>query len=90
MSNLKSKYGLPEKVLFCKKCVISNQRPITLVETKHSYNEKKQSTAFDENGICNACLHSEKKNKINYHLNFLFLIKLLTALIKQATPPFIS
>ena len=48
------KYGLPEKVIFCKKCVISNQRPITLVEIKHSKDTKKETTAFKA-GICDAC-----------------------------------
>ena len=28
-------YGLPEEVLFCKKCVISNQRPASIPEFKH-------------------------------------------------------
>ena len=28
---LEAYYGLPEKVLFCKKCVISNQRPRSTV-----------------------------------------------------------
>ena len=32
-------YGLPEKVVFCKKCVMSNQRPSSSIEFKH--NEKK-------------------------------------------------
>ena len=58
---MKSNFGLPLEVKFCKKCVISNQRPITLVETKHSIKEKKKSTNFDENGICDACSWSEIK-----------------------------
>ena len=37
----KSKYGLPNKVLFCKKCVISNQRPSSEVELKHNKKTKK-------------------------------------------------
>ena len=28
----KTKYGLPEKVVFCNRCVISNQRPNSAVE----------------------------------------------------------
>ena len=46
---MKSNFGLPLEVKFCKRCVISNQRPVTLVETKHSNKEKKKSTNFDEN-----------------------------------------
>jgi N-acetyl sugar amidotransferase len=64
---MKSNFGLPLNVRFCKKCVISNQRPVTLVETKHSNKEKKKSTNFDENGICDACNWSKiKKNEINW------------------------
>lgn len=37
---------LPPKIIFCKKCVISNQRP---------------RTDFDKNGVCNACNYAEKK-----------------------------
>ena len=29
------KYGLPEQVLFCRRCVISNQRPNSAVEFAH-------------------------------------------------------
>ena len=34
--------GLPEDVVFCKRCVISNQRPSSTVEFKHKKDEKKQ------------------------------------------------
>ena len=36
-----TKYGLPEEVVYCKKCVISNQRPNTTVEFKHTAESKK-------------------------------------------------
>jgi hypothetical protein len=42
MNKFKIKFGLPAEVKFCKKCVISNQRPITLVETKHTKEQKKK------------------------------------------------
>ena len=35
-SNLAPKYGLPEDVTFCKNRVISNQRPNSAVEYKHT------------------------------------------------------
>lgn len=60
---MKAKYGLPTKVFFCTKCVISNQRPITALETKHGKNHKKKTTAFDENGVCDACNWAEYKDK---------------------------
>ena len=43
---------LPKDVKFCKKCVMSNQRP---------------RIEFDEGGICNACRYAEyKKTKIDW------------------------
>ena len=40
---------LPEKVKFCKKCVISNQRP---------------RIVFDEEGVCGACRWAEEKENV--------------------------
>ena len=75
---MKSNFGLPLEVKFCKKCVISNQRPVTLVETKHSNKEIKKSTNFDENEVCDACNWSEiKKNKINWDEREKKLLQLL-------------
>ena len=42
MSKLKALYGLPVEVKFCKKCVISNQRPNSTVEFKSDIDEKKR------------------------------------------------
>lgn len=57
-------YGLPEEVKFCKKCVISNQRPSSTVEFKHPKNEKnKEVIAFDGNGVCEACRYAEIKDQ---------------------------
>lgn len=55
------KYGLPKEVKFCKKCVISNQRPNSAVEYTHTKDTKKNAINFDEFGICDACRFSEKK-----------------------------
>lgn len=38
--------SLPKEIRFCKKCVISNQRP---------------RTEFDDEGVCNACKYAGKK-----------------------------
>ena len=40
MSKNYSLYGLPESVKFCKKCVISNQRPSSVIEFKNKNNSK--------------------------------------------------
>ena len=57
-------YGLPQEVLYCKKCVISNQRPNSAVEYKHTKESKKATIYFDENGICDACNFAIKKNNV--------------------------
>ena len=54
-------FGLPEKVLFCKKCVISNQRPNSTVEVAHLATERKATIFFGDDGICDACRFHEKK-----------------------------
>lgn len=59
-------YGLPQDVAFCKKCVISNQRPNSAIETKHTINSKKQTINFDEHGVCDACRVTEAKEKLDW------------------------
>ena len=55
-------YGLPRYVHFCKKCVISNQRPNSAVEYQHTKASKKATIAFDEEGVCDACRFAEQKH----------------------------
>lgn len=54
-------YGLPKDVLFCKRCVISNQRPNSAVEFQNVPGSKKTTIAFDTQGVCDACRFAEKK-----------------------------
>lgn len=54
-------YGLPQRVAFCKSCVISNQRPNSTVEYKNVKGAKKSTIHFDENGICDACNFAKRK-----------------------------
>lgn len=56
-------FGLPQEVVFCKKCVISNQRPNSAVEYQHNKESLKTTIAFGLDGICDACKFAEKKNK---------------------------
>ena len=50
--NVQENYGLPDKVKFCKRCVVSNQRP---------------RIVFDDEGVCSACRFAEhKKNVIQW------------------------
>lgn len=65
--NPKAFYGLPPRVQFCKKCVISNQRPSSTVEFKNNLVQKKETIAFGTDGICDACHYAEiKNNKIDW------------------------
>lgn len=57
------KYGLPPEVQFCKKCVISNQRPNSAVEYRHNSDSKKRTIHFDEEGVCDACRFAELKRR---------------------------
>lgn len=66
---LEAKYGLPAEVKFCTRCVISNQRPNSAVEYKHTKDSTKQTINFDEEDVCDACrLAGKKKKTINWAL----------------------
>ena len=54
-------FGLPERVVFCKRCVISNQRPSSTVEFKHKSTDKKETIGFDADGVCDACRYQDVK-----------------------------
>ena len=58
-----AKYGLPKEVAFCKKCVISNQRPNSAVEYQHTKNSKKATINFDAHGVCDACNFADRKKE---------------------------
>lgn len=60
---LEVKYGLPSKVDFCKRCVISNQRPNSAIEYQHTAVSRKQTIHFDDEGVCDACRLAEKKRQ---------------------------
>ena len=60
-------YGLPQQVRFCKKCVISNQRPNSVVEFKNNPFDKKEVISFGDDGVCSACKYNEIKNKIDWN-----------------------
>jgi len=52
---------LPEDVRFCSHCVISNQRPNSTVEFRHTAESKETTIHFDEHGVCDACRFAETK-----------------------------
>ena len=59
-------YGLPKKIKYCKKCVISNQRPCTTIEFKNTGKDAKDTIDFSSDGICDACRVRELKTEINW------------------------
>jgi N-acetyl sugar amidotransferase len=61
-AQLTTRFGLPKQVVFCKRCVISNQRPNSAVEYEHTKDSQKKTINFDAEGICDACRFAEKKN----------------------------
>jgi N-acetyl sugar amidotransferase len=69
-------YGLPVQVQFCKRCVISNQRPSSSVEFKNK-NTKKDVIAFDDEGVCAACrYHEVKEGRIDWQTRERKLVEL--------------
>ena len=61
-----SLFGLPEKVIFCKQCIISNQRPSSVVEFKN-INNNKNGINIDKDNICDACKYSLEKSRIDWN-----------------------
>ena len=74
---LEIKYGLPEKVIYCKRCVMSNQRPASTPEFKHAKKQKHVTLHVAEDGICDACRFAEQKEEIDWTLREQELMKLL-------------
>ncbi|MDR1470967.1 MAG: N-acetyl sugar amidotransferase [Synergistaceae bacterium] len=58
-NQLEAKYGLPEEVKFCVECVMTNQRPTSCFEFKHTAQSVKSSLNIRDDGVCDAC-HSIK------------------------------
>ena len=58
-----SLYGLPSKVIHCKSCVLNNQKPFSVNESKSKKGKGKKGLLIEDDGICAACKYSLKKNK---------------------------
>lgn len=62
-----SYYGLPRNVIFCRSCIISNQRPNSSVEFDHTAESEKETISFGRDGVCDACrLADRKRREINW------------------------
>jgi N-acetyl sugar amidotransferase len=69
-------YGLPADVRFCTRCVLSNQRPNSVVEFKNQPADRKPTIGFDEEGVCAACRYAEIKARIDWEARERALIAL--------------
>lgn len=74
---LETRFGLPREVVFCKRCVLSNQRPLSSIEFKHAPERKVRTLHIDEEGICDACRFAEKKEQIDWARREEELLRLL-------------
>lgn len=74
---LEAKYGLPQEVTFCKRCVMSNQRPASSIEFKHSIKRKHVTLKIDDEGLCDACKMADIKEGIDWQKREDELLRLL-------------
>jgi N-acetyl sugar amidotransferase len=76
-AGLEARYGLPREVRFCRRCVISNQRPNSAIEFAHTRESLKTTIRFDESGVCDACrLADEKHHAIDWDARERELVRL--------------
>ena len=79
---MKALFNLPKEVIFCSKCVISNQRPSSIPEFLHKTSREgaeylKMKKISENKYICDACIASNMKEKINWKTREKELLKLL-------------
>ena len=77
MTQPTTKFGLPAQVVFCKNCVMSNQRPSSYPEFKHTRDRITPTLHIAEDGICDACRYAERKEEIDWEMRERQLHKLL-------------
>ncbi|MCL0053821.1 N-acetyl sugar amidotransferase, partial [Dehalococcoidia bacterium] len=70
-------FGLPEQVVFCKRCVMSNQRPTSSIEFKRGLEHKHGTLNIGKDGICDACKFADQKDQIDWDQREQELLKLL-------------
>lgn len=59
-------YGLPQEVKYCQRCVMSNQRPSSYPEFKHTKDRQTPTLNIDDDGICDACRYADVKQEIRW------------------------
>ena len=61
------KYGLPTEVVYCRKCVESNQRMISSIQHGDTTSSNKDTITFDQEDVCSACRYYERKKALNWN-----------------------
>lgn len=61
-----ARFGLPSQVVYCRRCVMSNQRPSSYPEFKHVRERLTPTLHIDEEGICDACRFADVKEQIDW------------------------
>lgn len=77
---MKTRFNLPSKIIFCKSCVMSNQRPSSISEFFHIKERKgaKYLNINKKDGICDGCKQNYfKEKKIDWTIRQKKLVKLL-------------
>ena len=76
---MQARYNLPSKVIFCKQCVMSNQRPSSIPEFFHTKERKnaKYLNIDSEDGICDGCRYYNSRENIDWKDREKQLIRLL-------------
>lgn len=76
-SQLDAYYGLPKEVRFCKQCVMSNQRPRSYPEFRHTTDRKCPTLPIDDDGVCHGCKVYVNKDLIDWNQRETTLLQLL-------------
>ena len=70
-------YSLPQEVAYCTRCVMSNQRPASTPEFKHTTRRKATSLKLWDDGVCDACRYAEHKAEIDWEARERELLEVL-------------
>jgi N-acetyl sugar amidotransferase len=74
---LEAYFGLPQQVIFCRRCVMSNQRPSSYPEFRHKRDRQTPTLNIDAEGVCDACRYAERKPVIDWEAREKQLLELL-------------
>lgn len=74
---LEAYYGLPHEVRYCRRCVMSNQRPASTPEFKNTPDRKIRTMNFDDHGVCDSCRYADVKEAIDWKVREEQLLALL-------------